>query len=238
MTAEKKAHRAFFPCFLAAFLLVWLSALNAVYLSAIKPSSFEKALLQTVDAERLGTDAKSLQAFANHTIAYLVGEEAVWSPQITLLGTTASTFIPMAFRAHMAEVRGWVQLAPPFFLTGAALVLLLLWLAVKRHRGKHGLCLGGYYAGVGAAFLLLAALGLWAVLDFNSLWGILHRVLIPDGIFSAGELVMQLFPITLFSAYLPNVVQTFALLCGLVLLLPLAVSHLVQAFARHKSPRP
>ena len=50
---------------------------------------------------------------------------------------------------------------------------------------------------------LIAALLLWAVADFNSLWMVIHRVLIPGGIFPAGEPVMQLFPLKLFFGYLP-----------------------------------
>ena len=47
------------------------------------------------------------------------------------------------------------------------------------------------------------------------------RQLIPDGIFPADELVMRLFPETLFSAYLPPVMLMLVLMLAAVLVLPL-----------------
>lgn len=48
------------------------------------------------------------------------------------------------------------------------------------------------------------------------MWEMLHRTLIPDGIFPADELVMQLFPETLFSAYLPPVLLMLVLMLAAV----------------------
>ena len=90
--------------------------------------------------------------------------------------------------------------------TGFALALALF--LPSRNRCAS---LTGLFCAVG---LLLAVL-LWAALDFHSLWMILHRLFIPDGIFSAREPVMQLFPLALFFEYLTPV--SMALLIDLVI---------------------
>ena len=60
----------------------------------------------------------------------------------------------------------------------------------------------------------------------------LHRTLIPDGIFPADELVMQLFPETLFSAYLPPV------LLMLVLMLAGGAGAAPDSLAGKRAPSP
>ena len=64
------------------------------------------------------------------------------------------------------------------------------------------------------------------------MWGFLHRTLIPDGIFPAGEPVMLLFPESLFAAYLPRILGLFALFCAVILLLPPAVSAISQRLTK------
>ena len=111
---------------------------------------------------------------------------------------------------------------------------LLAWaLATSGRRG--GFSTQGYYAGTILPLLLIAGVGLWASLDFGGMWEILHRTLIPDGIFPADELVMQLFPETLFSAYLPPVLLMLVLMLAAVLVLPLILSPVSARIAQSRA---
>ncbi len=231
----KKKRGAFWTCLIAAFLLVLLAAAGAVYLNAVKVDAFENALLENVDYQGLGTDELSVRSFARETIFYLTDAQDSWNPQIVIGGFPASGFIPQGFRDHMATVKGWVSSATALFLGGAAIVLLLLGRALTGSRGrKSGFSLGGYYLGACVPLLLIAGVGLWAYADFNSMWGLLHRVFIPDGIFGAGELVMQLFPESLFAAYLPPIVKTFLIFVAGILALPLILAPVSALAARSK----
>jgi hypothetical protein len=183
---------------------------------------FETALVENLDYQSLGLSEASVRSFAEETILYLTDEKSAWEPQITIAGIPASSFIPQSFRDHMATVKGWVSSATAVFLAGAAVVVTLLTRAVTVSRKKGGgFSAGGYYLGALVPLLLVAGVGLWAWIDFDSMWMLLHKTLIPDGIFSAAETVMKLFPLEAFAAYLPPVVKTFAVFAAGVIILPL-----------------
>ena len=135
----------------------------------------------------------------------------------------------------MVTVKGWVSAASTLLVCGTvAAVALLAWaLATSGRRG--GFSTQGYYAGTILPLLLIAGVGLWASLDFGGMWEILHRTLIPDGIFPADELVMQLFPETLFSAYLPPVLLMLVLMLAAVLVLPLILSPVSARIAQSRA---
>lgn len=211
---------------MAKRLCFWLSMLGALALGllcvagavagpATSTKLFARALAQTVDAERIGVTGAELDDFAQETMHYLTGAKAEWEPQISLNGLSAQDSISPAFRAHMATVRGWVSALPAVFFIGVFLALNL-W-AFPLFAG--GFSRRGAMLGAGMAGALVLAVLLWAILDFNGLWMLLHTTFIPDGIFPAGEPVMQLFPETLFSSYLVPVGIALVLHTAVLLLL-------------------
>ena len=121
----------------------------------------------------------------------------------------------------------------PMLVCGGVLALLAWALATSGRQG--GFSTQGYYAGTILPLLLIAGVGLWASLDFGGMWEMLHRTLIPDGIFPADELVMQLFPETLFSAYLPPVLLMLVLMLAAVLVLPLILSPVSARIAQSRA---
>ena len=215
MATAKRA--PFLPSLLAALALMLTALLAAVYYPAVNTRLFENALLGNVDAAALETGADSLRAFARETMDYLTGRRKVWNPQISLRGVSARQFISQDFRSHMANVRRWTRRIPTLLEAGFAFALaLLLFLGVA----KRGIRPGGWYLGAGLPVGLTAAVGVWAYVDFVGMWGALHRALIPDGIFPAGDPVMQLFPEALFASYLPWVLGLFLLLAALIFAMP------------------
>lgn len=207
--------------FLTGLGLMLVCLLGAVYLPASSTERFARALLTHVDAAALQTDEAALVQFARDTMDYLLGRTESWQPSISIWGLR--DFIPRSFTRHMATVRGWCDTIPWILGLGGALCLCLLALCLRR-----GLHASAWRWGVGLPLLLLLAAGLWALADFNSLWGFIHRTFIPDGIFPAGEPVMALFPPSLFFSYLPVV----AGLAGGAALLALALPTLVHLFAK------
>ena len=145
---------------------------------------------------------------------YFRGESDRWEPEVS----AADGPIPIsdAFTRHMATVRDGIRTAWTLALAGAALGALLIAAAVRKKRFS----LAGYELGGLLPLMLAAGLGLWAALDFSSMWGWLHRRFIPDGIFDAAEPVMQLFPSSLFAEYLSPVLTAFGLTALCVLGLP------------------
>lgn len=178
-------------CFAAGALLALAVLACAVLIPASSPRRFEHALLETADRDALNATDEALCAFAEETMRYLRGQQEEWQPALPREGVSD------AFRLHMAEVRAWACAAPYIIAACAALGVLLLYMGGFARR----LALRGVWA----ALALLAAALVWAAADFDSFWYLLHRVFIPNGIFSAHELVMRLFPLALFSRYIPSV---------------------------------
>lgn len=210
-----------FLSFLTGLALMLLCLLAAVYLPASSTERFTQALLAHVDASALQTDEASLRQFARDTMDYLLGRAESWQPSISIWGLT--DFIPRSFTSHMATVRGWCDHIPWVLGIGGIVCLCLMAGCLRQ-----GLNPSAWHRGVCLPLLLLLAAGLWALVDFNGLWGFIHRTFIPDGIFPAGEPVMALFPQSLFLSYLPVV----AGLAGGAALLALALPNLVHLFAK------
>ena len=233
--AAQPRRGAFGRCFIASFLLVLMAAAASVYLNAVDRQLFDTALLENVDYAVLGMDEDSVRSFADETILFLTDAQDSWEPSITVAGFPASRFIPQDFRDHMVTVKGWVSAATSVFLCGAAAVIALLAWALATSGRRGGFSTQGYYAGTIVPLLLIAGVGLWASLDFGGMWEMLHRTLIPDGIFPADELVMRLFPETLFSAYLPPVLLMLVLMLAAVLVLPLILSPVSARIAQSRA---
>ena len=233
--AAQPRRGAFGRCFIASFLLVLMAAAASVYLNAVDRQLFETTLLENVDYAVLGMDEDSVRSFADETILFLTDAQDSWEPSITVAGFPASRFIPQSFRDHMVTVKGWVSAATSVFLCGAATVIVLLAWALAGAGRRGGFSSRGYYVGTIVPLLLIAGVGLWASLDFGGMWEMLHRTLIPDGIFPADELVMRLFPETLFSAYLPPVLLMLVLMLAAVLVLPLILSPVSARIAQARA---
>ena len=238
----EKKRNAFWTCLIAAFLLMVLALGTAVFYNASKVEIFENALMNNVDSEltqALGLDEASLKDFARATIFYLNGAEDVWTPRIVVGGFAVSQFIPQSFRDHMATVKGWFSSATAVLLAGAGVVLALLGRALIGRKGskKSSFSLGGYYLGALVPLAVIGGISLWGVLNFDSLWNLLHRTLIPDGIFDIITTpIMQLFPVGLFAAYLQPVAVTFGLLAAAALILPLILAPLSKPLTNLLGP--
>jgi len=189
--------------FLSGLMLALLAVLLSVAGPALQTARYERAVLNTVNRQAVGMSESDLTAFARDTISYLRGEKDAWEPQTPFA-------IPQSFVDHMAEVRGWVDVLKIALPAGLALAVLGLRL------GRDG---RAARAGMLSLLGLIAAVLLWAVIDFNSLWMVIHRVLIPGGIFPAGEMVMQLFPLELFFGYVGAVVIRLAVYLAVMFLI-------------------
>ena len=218
--------KAFLSCLLTGFLLILLSLSAAVTFCALRVEIFETQLLTHVNASALGTDEESLRVFAQETIGYLRGQLHSWNPHFSVFGVSVEGLIPQSFRSHMHTVQKGVAFAIRAMWAGLGLcVLLLLYASLPRKNPPRSpFSRKGFYIGAGVALGIIAALGLWAALDFETFWRILHETLIPDGIFSAAEMIMLFFPLSLFAGYALPVGLLFGLGVGVTLALPLLLS--------------
>ena len=221
----KKKRGAFLTCFIAGFLLVLLSLGAAIAYNATRVDLLKQGVDRYVVGQGILSQSDA-DGFVTDTLDYLTGIKSAWEPAVTIAGHRVG--VPEAFKTHMATVKGWVDRAAGILLAGAAIVLLLLSRALIGAKGsrKSPFSVGGYYLGVGVPLLAAAGLGLWGTLNFDGLWSWVHTALIPDGIFSAGEEIMKLFPVEVFSGYLQPVAVTFGICIAVTLALPLLLKPL------------
>ena len=216
----KKKRGAFLTCLIAGLLLMLLAMGAAIAYNVTRVDLLKAGVNQYVVGQNIISQSDA-DSFVNDTMDYLTGIKSVWEPAVTIAGHRVG--VPDAFKAHMANVKGWVESATGVLLAGAAIALLLLGRSLVGVKGssKSSFSVGGYYLGAGIPLVAALGLGLWGMLNFDGLWAWLHAAIIPDGIFAAGEEVMKLFPVEVFSGYLQPVATTFAICAGVVLVLPL-----------------
>lgn len=180
---------------------------------------FHRALLENVRWEAMEIPKDDLRAFAEETMGYFRGEKEAWQPVIR----TGNGLLPVAesFTAHMATVKHGVRAAfgCACILSAAAVLLLAASFCLL----PGGFSKKGYLAGLLTPLLAAVVLCIVAAVDFSSLWFWLHEHFIPDGIFSAGEPIMRMFPLSLFFSY---IIPLLLLLAAAVvlLILPLLIS--------------
>lgn len=252
---RRKAHGAFLTCLLLGLLLVLLAAVFALYTNATDEAVFKAALLKADVAElldivagesglpaglgatlALGGDqmeatADMLSGFAKDTIDYLVDNTQEWKPVITVMGMEVA--IPMSedFVSHMADVKSMVAIGQKAFIAALAVAgVLLLRVLFSSRKGRSGFSGAGYYIGVLLPVALVLVVIGWAYFDFEGFWSFLHRYFIPDGVFSNGEVIMQVFTTDMFKAFMFPIVKTFGMLLGGILLLPVVVAPLCNLF--------
>lgn len=210
----KKPHLARLCCLLAAALLMLSFTIGAVLMQLSNAPRFHRALENHVQWEKLGIPPGDLRSFADETISYLRGDLPAWQPEVQTADGPLS--ISPAFTAHMGTVKNGVATAFRLacWLTAAGILLLVIGL-------KTGFSVKTWLTGMALPFLLIAAVCIVAVIDFDGFWYWLHENFIPDGIFSGYEPIMRLFPASLFSSYIIPLLLTLAAAMVILLLVPL-----------------
>ncbi len=246
----KKSRGAFMTCFILGLLLVLLAAAFSLYTNATKVEVFEAALqkadlgelmeifLGSGEIPGLGglfkggntaslTSSEMLSSFAQDTIDYLVGKAESWEPSVTVMGMEMPLPISQDFMSHMEDVKGWISIGQKVFYALLAVAVVLLGRSITSSRkGRSGFSGAGYYIGVFLPLVIVGGIIGWAYFDFEGFWMFIHEHFIKDGIFSNGEVVMQIFTTDMFKAFFKPIVTTFAMLLGGIVVLPVLVSPL------------
>lgn len=212
------------PCFAAAVLLTLSLITGAVLLQIINTDRFHHALQNHVSWESLGIPPENLHAFARETIGYLKNDFSQWKPEV--LTAEGTLYISPGFSSHMETVKlgvnGAFRIACLLFSAG--IVLLAVHLLIR----SGGFSVKGYLMGIALPFLMIAVVFAAAISNFTEFWYWLHTHFIPDGIFSAYEPVMKLFPASLFSSYIFPLLLTLAAVIVLLLLPPVLYKMMIR----------
>lgn len=205
--------------FLSGLMLTVSLIIFSLLILLTSTGLFHRALTNSVQWEAMEIPQEDLRAFAEETMEYFRGSKPCWQPVIR----TGSGLLPVAesFTLHMETVKNGIQsaLVLACILSSAALLLL----AASFLLLPCGFSSKGYLAGLLCPFLLAGAVVIAAMIDFQDLWFWLHQRFIPDGIFSAGEPIMRMFPLSLFFSYIIPLLLLLAAAL-ILLLIPLLAS--------------
>ncbi len=162
------------------------------------------AMLRFAPPAATGLPEGAYPGIAEMITGYLTGAEAEF--RWTALqpdGTPVSCFHDYE-AAHMADCRGLIFLDTWVCgICAGALLLLLIWqfMAARRGRGAWPSFLKGALAGQLSGCALAAVLCLWALIDFDSLFILFHRVAFTNELWLLNprtDLLIRLMPQDLF----------------------------------------
>lgn len=187
----------------------------------------QTGILSEDDAER----------FAQETIGYITGRRAAWLSAITVGGEVST--VPEEFTQHMEAVQVWVlkfRFMLPLMIADVVILIFLTLIGAAAMRSRT-FSTRGYYWGAVIPLLAGGFMFLWSLIDFTSFWEMLHRIIIPGGIFAADEPVMQLFPVAMFQNYLMPIALTFLYIMAGILLLPVVLTAIDRRVRRRRLMR-
>lgn len=156
-----------------------------------------------VDPAVTGVEAKDHPVLARVIVSYLSGRADSMQLAISVHGEMRDAFQEHELQ-HMRDVRSLIQLAfRVLALCGAAvLISLLVVFAWKRSLAP---CFARMFLKTSLAlFAIMAAVGLWAVFDFDSLFRAFHQVAFTNELWLLNphtDLLLQLMPLSFFISY-------------------------------------
>ena len=162
-------------------------------------------MLRTAPPETTGLPEKDYPGVCEMTAEFLTGKRETFQ-YVVARGTPDGTacartevFQPHE-AAHMEDCRGLIRLDTAICIGSGIAALLLAAAGLYRREGR-GIFLRGVLWGMRIMAVIAAALGIWALADFDGLFVTFHLVAFPQGgwlLDSRTDLLIRLMPITFF----------------------------------------
>ncbi|MBQ1820752.1 MAG: DUF1461 domain-containing protein [Clostridia bacterium] len=228
----------------ATLILLFSVAFFTVSLILKDNDSIEQKYKELGVSEDMGIATPDLARATTALLDYMRGERADIKVEAKVFGETEILFPQEKEIVHMAEVQSlWIGLRSfaLFGAIGAAALLLFGFFFTERGK-RRAILSGGMFWGCGIFGGMLAFLGIWAVLDFNSFWTIFHFIIFPASLFqylSAGatveamnELNWMLDANSRMVRMLMPIFPPLVMRCALCVILEIAVVALAAVFIR------
>lgn len=233
---------------LATLVLLFSAAFFTVSLILRDSDSIEKKFRELNVSADTGINTPDLSRATTVLLDYMRGERAdikVYADVRKTDGTVEKNvelFAPEKEKIHMTEVQElWLSLE--WFARYGAMaagVVLLFGFLLMQHGKRRALLSSAMIWGCGIFGGILAFLGVWAVLDFQSFWTVFHFIIFPKTLFqyiSAGstpqamnELNWVLDADSKMINILTPIFPSLVLRCALCVVLEVGVTALVAIF--------
>lgn len=161
---------------LASILLILAVLIISIEMFAINPGFFEKEYDKLDTAQSIGMSSEDLSQVTNNLLDYTTGSRENLDMKVSIGGEMQEVF-GQREKDHMIDVKA-LYLAVRDFRTLSLIgsgILIIIAFILSRKRMILSLCRSFLY--VSAGFLaVVAALGIYAVVDFTSFWTSFHYV--------------------------------------------------------------
>jgi hypothetical protein len=179
----------------ATLILLFSAAFFTVSLILKDSDYFEQKYKELNVSEQTGIGTPDLSRATNVLLEYMRGERASIRVEARKNGEDVpDLFFREKEIVHMAEVQNlWLGLGS-FAKVGSvvAAVLLLVGILLMQRGARRELISSGMFWGTGVFGGVLAFMGIWAILDFDSFWTVFHFIIFPKSLIqylSAGATV-------------------------------------------------
>lgn len=217
-------------------LALVLALLLAVLLGvALSPGEMARNFAAYTDYAHTGIEPGEYPAMAQRITAYIGGADVDMNAPLPLWGEERRPFTPEEM-IHMEDVRGLFTLAK--VLLAGLLGFCVLYLVIVTFKRLPAMPLVRAFRNMGVAtFTVAAALGLWAALDFNSLFTLFHRLAFTNELWLLDprtSVMINMMPTAFFVAYGGKILTIF--LCVLAALTIAAGIITIKKFRKREAP--
>ncbi len=224
-------------CLALGFLILILStAFTVVQLTASETAWFEQEFSELSLAEGMGMTLGDLGASLRTLVDYMNGNTGTIDLLVTVNGQQVRMFDLDIEIVHMAEVRVLWQRFIAARNVGVllGLVLCLGGVVLDGKDAVRNACLGYFWA-LGLFLVVVAFVGTWAAISFDSFWTFFHRVIFPDSenwLLPAESRMIQMLPSELFRALVMRMGGRMLI----IFLIVAGAAGAVLAFRQRKQP--
>lgn len=199
--------------------------LNCVNFFCFQKSFYQREYQKLDTAEQIGMSGADLQAATDALLDYLRGRREDLRVQAVVGGQQREVFNQREI-LHMADVKTlylWAMRIGNGLLILSAAFYLWAWLS---RRDKKAV-LSGYLRGNYILLGLIAVLGIYAALDFNSFWTGFHKIFFTNDLWLLDprtDILIQMVPEQFFFDLVMRIVVSAALIIAILM----AAAHLAK----------
>ncbi len=208
-----KTFAAAFICAAASVFMLASLIVLSIETFALNENFYKQEYGKLKTAESIGISEQDLAGVTNRLLSYTRGEADNLDIKAVIGGSTQEVFGERE-KEHMVDVRALYLAARDVRTYGLIIAAVLAAVAffLKGRKTLSLLCRS--FLSVSVAFLAaLAALGIWAALDFSSFWTAFHHVFFTNDLWILNpetDVLIMMVPQQFFSDLVKNILILFA----------------------------
>jgi len=197
---------------LAGILVVGVLLVTSIEIYALDPGFYEKEYNKLKQNEVIGVSREELKDITQNLLDYTSGKRPTLDMKAEIRGEKREVFNDKE-KSHMVDVRDLYIAARDIrnISAAAALILITIGLLLYKKGGVRAL-LKSYIWVCGVFLAAVAALGLYAALDFNSFWTSFHLLFFSNNLWildPAADVLIMMVPGQFFMDLVQNIIVLF-----------------------------